>query len=355
MKKYIFLSLLSLVILSSYAQTYIVQFSDGGNIWGYKNVNGSVAIEPQDEPGARFYDISPDGVYVKEVPKKNLWELYDMTHTKIEIPFEKIAVPMLVHPGSGYKNRGSRDGILVLTVKGDFAAIDVKGNIVHEPVYDKITAFDEGYASASRKDELFILDKSGNALAVNIPNIIKIEEFNQKRAIILDKAKLQGIIDEKGTVILAPTYLSIGDFHADRAYVKTSTGKVGFIDLQGNLVIDTIYERVHRFDEESGLAVAKTADESFYIDVNGKRYDFPNIPQVVNFSNGLARISVDDKTGFVNNKGEIVIPPSYTSTRSFHHGYCAAKEGDKWGLIDKNGNWVIPPEHVRVNDVIEVK
>jgi WG repeat protein len=130
-----------------------------------------------------------------------------------------------------------------------------------------------------------------------------------------------GFIDQKGQMIIAPTYLEALNFSEGLAAVKVTVGegreaesKWGFIDQKGQMIIVPTYSEAHSFSE--GLAVVKvTAD----VGQEGK-----------------------SKWGFINQKGQMIIAPTYSEALNFSEGLAAIQlTNNRLGFIDKEGNLVV--------------
>ena len=199
-----------------------------------------------------------------------------------------------------------------------------------------------------------------------------------------------GFIDDKGSVVIEPTFDQAQDFSENYALVSVDRKKV-FIDVTGKVsIVPKDFEPINGFTD--GLARGNvTSGERYskgYIDKTGKvvinnkdmwgacefseglacimgiRCSFidttgrcaieGNFDEVTYFREGLASVKVSSKVrganpkrAFIDKTGRIVIKPQYDVVQPFSEGLAAygMGRGDDYmfGFINKAGDTVVKP------------
>lgn len=130
-------------------------------------------------------------------------------------------------------------------------------------------------------------------------------------------------------------------------YPVKELGKYGYINEKGEMVIKPTFTEAARFHE--GYAVVKLMGLYGYVNKAGRLvipYQFDEAKQ---FSEGLAAVKRDGKWGYINTSGEVVVPFQYEAGGSFSEGRAAVAEtvdeNKRYGYIDETGKKVIPFEY----------
>jgi hypothetical protein len=338
-----------------FSQTFIVEVLPVDGDWIYVNaLNEEFIAEKISSPIKISHNFSEDGVQVIEKPKTNSYEFRNYLGETLDFELKHCDIPIPDHI-MFQKNRGSINGVFVVIGKGGYGCFDILGKELIPYEYNFISSFENGFATAKLGKEYFVLNINGEKKPIQIEDLKEVSYFYNGIAKVRNKSGYYGFINTKGEVVHKPQFKTAGNFENGICWARADNKLYGLIDDKGNIVVDPKFRVIKDFDQESGLAVAATEEEKFYINGKGDRLDFENLPAVPHFVDGVAKTRIDGKIGFADNKGNWIIEPKFTQTRSFHSGYCAAKEGELWGLIDKSGQWVIQPKYQRVNDVVEVK
>lgn len=146
-----------------------------------------------------------------------------------------------------------------------------------------------------------------------------------------------GYIDNRGDVIIPPSYSACSHFFEGVAAVRNSDGKTGFIDSLGATVIPHRFNVLGRFHE--GLC----SIDGGYIDHHCNWVIEPQFLVASEFSEGLAFASIDaEMFGFINLTGAFVVSAEFERCRTFHEGLAAVLVDDRWGYIDRKGTFKIP-------------
>ena len=371
------LTLLTLVSISAFGQKILVPFQKPmAKRWVCMSQDGSIAFE------AKYSTILPfsEGYAAVMSDPARTWAFIDPTGAELSIPIKRWE-PATFELGE----KGFHGGVARIMARRKFGCINTKGEVVHEPTYDFISAFVDGIATAKLGRDFFILSTDGNAKMLSTP-MVAIKRFSEGLAQFRSPEGLFGLIDTKGEVIVEPIYKSMGLFFDGAAWIKETSGLVGYIDKTGTVIIQPKYEMAGNLDPISHCArvrkngawsyVSRSGQEiqadnatSFgefsegfaylrvdngfgFIDKDGKWLVEPVYSQVKPFSDGMAAVQIGRVWGFINAKGEEVVPPTFVAIRPFKNGYAAVStQRDKWGIIDKDGKWLLEPRYGTFKDV----
>lgn len=182
------------------------------------------------------------------------------------------------------------------------------------------------------------------------------EEFQVGSAIVSCFSKegsyiqSQGLINEKGKLILPCEYDNIGELHEGLRAISKEY-KVGFCDANGKIVIPVMFkvasnESLPEFSE--GLACVELDEEGrgyVFIDKLGKKaIDIEISPwggaamhYYPRFKEGLAVGQKNNKFGFIDKQGEWIIKPQFDAADEFSEGLAAVRKKNTVFYIDKNG------------------
>lgn len=136
-------------------------------------------------------------------------------------------------------------------------------------------------------------------------------------------------------------YSFIGEFLNGVAKVRHKNSDLyGFVDDNGEEVIQPIFQSIEDFN--NGLAWAKLADESGFIDATGSKVsDFKK--SWAYSQNDLCPIRINSKYGYINKSHTIIIKPQYQEADIFYNGLAKIKIDNKWGFINKDNQQIVPP------------
>lgn len=331
------------------AQTYITQVKSADEkLWGYINQDGETVIPSIYK---KCYPFAENGLAAIYESKE-----YKIINTKgIEIATE-ITGFMLDKGFIGFGGlQGYYDDMLAVLKDKKWGFLNSEGKLVIELKYDKVSIFNNGYSTAQRGDNFYIVNKSGEETMIEDAALYEVKRFSEGLAPFTNDKKESGFINTNGKVIIQAEFLTVGYFVAGLAWAKTSDKKVGFIDKTGEWVINPQFEAAKKFDPVSGLARVKLDGNWAYVNKSGTVVYIDDTEKWGHFKDGLAKGKKDGKTGYYNKIGEWVIPPTFDGGRDFINGFIAVKMGGEWGFIDKSGKWVIEPQYVSVKDMEKVK
>lgn len=298
-----------------------------GNLYGYVNVLGEFAIEPQfvlaNEFSEGLASVSVDG----------------QTTGFINRLGEVVIAPQFVYAGTfvqGLANVGlpNPDADQPFVV----AYIDRQGNLMFNGArFAAAEPFSEGLAAVSMDGKSYGYLNRAGLFAIE-PQFAYAEPFREGLAAVQIGEQF-GYIDSSGQVVIDPQYEFAKPFREGLAAI-TLNGKVGYINHQGKVVIEPQFDYGHDFSE--GRALVAVAGEEHYIDGAGQLLAADlSFTDGQDFSQGLAAVNVDGRFGYLNLEGELVIPPTFTYAGGFDRDIALAQTADIQGIIDPTGAWLL--------------
>lgn len=185
-----------------------------------------------------------------------------------------------------------------------------------------------------------------------------------------------GFIDQKGEVVISPTFLRASEFSEGLAAVsiENNDGRsaYGFIDTKGEFVIGPGPPPNYRWPDTSvgmpsysygsfadGRAkfwVGDITGRGGYIDKTGKLVIDVQFRFMHDFSEGLASVDFQGRRCIFDLYGEVVLRlPNEYGARGFVEGRSVVEFVDadgRWrrGFIDRYGKEIVPPEYGGAND-----
>lgn len=309
-----------------------------GNRYGYVNVLGEFAIEPQfvlaNEFSEGLASVSMDG----------------QTTGFINRLGEVVIAPQFAYAGNfvqGVANVGlpNPDADQPFVV----AYIDRRGNLMFNGArFAAAEPFSEGLAAVSMDGKSYGYLNRAGSFAVE-PQFAYAEPFREGLAAVQIGEQF-GYIDPSGQVVIDPQYEFAKPFREGLAAI-TLHGKVGYINHQGKVVIEPQFDYGHDFSE--GRALVAVAGEEHYIDGAGQLLAAElSFTDGQDFSQGLAAVKVDGRFGYLNLEGELAIPPLFTYAGGFDRDIALAQTADIQGIIDPTGAWLLAVPRFALDGVL---
>jgi hypothetical protein len=332
-----------------FAQTYVVMVRPVGvKEWGYANLKGDMIIDAKFKKCTGFSEEGYAAIYDAKLKEFYFINIKgDILGTQIK-DFKLMEV-------FGFGMKGFSDGFAAVKYNEKWGYLNTAGQLVIPAKYDKVTRFNEGFASVQLGDKYFIVDKTGKEIPVNVPNMMDLNAFSGQLASYKSADGNIGFVDGSGNIAIRAQYQSAGDFYGGIAWAKNSAGSVGYVDTKGEWVVKPEFTAGKDFDPVSGLARVKSGESWKYVNKKGEFIVAQDSEAIEDFSDGLARGKKAEKYGFVNIIGDWAIQPQFDGARDFKNGYACVKSGEKWGIIDKTGKWVVEPKFEETRDVELVK
>lgn len=280
--KYIISTLLfSLVFLDCYSQELVPFRVD--TLWGYKDKQGTVKIEPQFQYATKFTGN------VAVVAKNEKLGAIDKNNNLI-VPFRYEFLRPLDTAEFlfGYRAKYFGEHIMGVMTKDEKVKIPAE--------YSYISKYRNSYLLTKKKDS--IIGKSG---------------IGDVRSV----SSTYGLCDNTGKVIIPCKY----------HYISWTTDTL--------LVVDSSYST------DNGKYISTN---SALFNSQGKQLTGFDYMVFGKFIDGVAKARIGNKFGFIYPTGKIAIPIVFDYCEDFSNGYAIIKQQDKWGAIDKNGKIIIEPK-----------
>ncbi|TAF32205.1 MAG: WG repeat-containing protein [Cytophagales bacterium] len=268
----------------------------------------------------------------------------------------------------------------------------LQGKIIIEPVYERISNFENvyaakyGFAEVLKNGKLGYIDHTGKEVIPAVYESIEgdfLKNYQEKNAIFkVKKDGLLGYINGKGDVIIEPKYQRIEHFeeiyksqnasgiaaaqdgskhgainfkgqvilpfeydfsamspHNDTLLVVRKNGKWGMVSAKNKVIVPVEYDKLKYLykDGKALIEIFKNQNKFLYFNNKGEFLTALVAQNAGMLGDGLIPAKLNDKWGFVDIKGQTVISPVYDSALQFVDGLAPVMQGGKWGFVDKNG------------------
>ncbi len=241
----------------------------------------------------------------------------------------------------------------------DYFSVDNVTKPINGESYLYATAFNENdVAIAVLKGKgISIINGKCEAVA-NIDNsIVSANDFANGFATVSNDDNKHGYINEKGEIVIKPSYDLAFNFSADGLAivgkeVNDSTNKYFAIDTKGKELFSFSSNEYKDFGSFNNgyLPVQKANGDVVLLDKTGKKTSSigkwkGNLPSWLGFNNDVIVFMDGDAYGLKNSKEEIVIRAKYDELiplTKINDKYYLAKKQEKYGVVDKNDNVIIP-------------
>lgn len=280
--KYIISTLLfSLFFFKSQSQDLVPFRVD--TLWGYKDKQGAVKIDPQFQYASKF--IGNVAIVAKN---EKLGAIDRKNHQIVPFRYEYLRPLDTAEFLFGYRTKYFGEHVMGVMTKDEKIKIPAE--------YSYISKYKNSYKVTKKKDS--IIGKSG---------------IGDVRSISTN----DGLFDSNGKVLLPCKYFRI----------EWATDSV--------LVVDSSYLT----DDKKFVRT-----NSALFTIKGEQLTGFDYMVFGKFIDGIAKARIGDKFGFIYPTGKIAIPIQFDYCEEFSNGYALIKQQDKWGAIDKSGKIVIEPK-----------
>jgi hypothetical protein len=261
--------------------------------WGFIDISGNYVIEPKFEAARDFSDglaavqinskwgyVNPSGEFVIEPSLKSAWD------------FSCGIAIVIVNEVKEYMNRN--------------------GDILPNPdKYEVHRGFRDFYAPVRKNDLWGFVDVHGNYIAK--PVYEKADRFMNSLAPVKKSGKC-GYINTKGEEVVPLTYDASKLFADNMALVK-SDDKLYFLDVTTKQLIGVDQPYIIRYYFSEGLARVFLVKKLGFIDKTGEIVIECKYEDAKDFSNGLAAVKINGLWGFIDHTGTMVIEPQFDGIR----------------------------------------
>ena len=201
------------------------------------------------------------------------------------------------------------DDLLDKSLRGRYAFVDEKGDLVIPFQFEDASSFSDGLAAVKNTDEEW------------------------------------GFIDTSGKVVIPYQYQRVYSFSNGTASVQLSAiNGSGIIDKTGKVIIPFEYDLVKSFQQGLALARKTRFDKFGYLNKHNQWAVAPQFNEAMDFlgEEGLAAVKINGLWGYINTQGENVIQPQYEDANEFSEGLAAVKSNGKFGFINRQNQLIIP-------------
>ena len=254
-------------------------------LWGYKDKQGAVKIEPQFQYATKFVGD------VAIVAKNDRLGAIDKHNNQI-VPFRYEYLQPLDTAEFlfGYRAKYFGEHIMGVMTKDEKVKIPAQ--------YSYISKYKNTYKVTRNKDSIIGKSAIGDVRSVS---------------------RTDGLLDSNGKVLLPCKYFRI-DLANDSV-----------------LVVDSSFSTEDKKYTMTNSALFTWKGEQL------TGFDYMVFGR---FIDGIAKARIGEKYGFIYLTGKLAIPIQFDYCEEFDNGYAMIKQQDKWGAIDKEGKIVIEPKFV---------
>lgn len=234
----------------------------------------------------------------------------------------------------------------IFEVDDKYGLKDSKGNIVVEPIYDRIKRKELGMFPAQRDEKWGFLDSKGNQITPCNYDEINMEVFG---LIPVKQDEKWGFINKEGKVVINFQFDDTGfpAYDDDSQLIPVSINdKWGMINTNGEIVIDIVYDWNYNFKFSNGVAIIEVDGKCGAINTKGEIIIAPKYDSIDGFDdNGIASMKLYRKHGFINKDGVVLVEPQFDDTYGESEGLGCVKVDGLWGYVDmETGELAIEPQ-----------
>ena len=261
--------------------------------WGFIDVSGNYVIKPQFE-GARDFSeglaavqkdskwgyIDKSGKFVIDPVLESAWDFYCGIAIAMESEVKQYMNrngEILPNPDNYEVHRGFRDNYAPVRKMDLWGFVDIQGNYIVKPVYEKADRFMNGLAPVK---------KSGRC----------------------------GYINTQGEEVIPLTY-EASKLYADNMALVKSDDKLYYLDVATKQLIGVDQPYTIRYYFSEGLARVFLVKKLGFINKRGEIVIECKYEDAKDFTNGLAAVKINGLWGFIDHEGTMVIEPRFDGIR----------------------------------------
>jgi hypothetical protein len=350
----------------------------GGRKWGYINEKGHFIIPPTysyaypfQENGLAIVEEKSKYGIINEAGQFIAEPTYDFINSFSEglaVVYDQTGVKVINEKGKEITAKtypyiaSFQDGRAVFQNKEmQYGYLDKEGKEVIPAKYQYANNFQEGKAVVKIRDGVYaLIDRNGNMLQQYSYDFVG----NLGDGLLAFQEKgpgKYGFIDEKGRVVISPTYTGTAPFVKGRTIVNVAEdykSRYGLIDKTGTFIIKPEYNDIQRLGESRvAVGIALDKENPFFgskyaiYDTDGHRLTDFIYTGVSPYEDGLASVSDDKETFFIDRSGRRAAGWPVvrgTGTLSVEGDIISANVDQKTFYLDKKGkiiwqqNTIIP-------------
>ena len=297
-----------------------------GELWGYMNNEGKIAIQPEYEQVGPF----SDGVAI--VVKNGKSGIINKKN-QVLVPFNFDEILDFM------------DGRAIATIGDSSTFIDRSGKLLSALIYDDMLSLGEDLFAVKVKGKFnySIVDANFKEKKEAI-----FEELNVfvKGLSIVKCATGFGILDKNCNWVIYPEYQSLR-FLSDSLLEYGLNGKKGLLHKNGKRLTEPVFDEISKWNKSNLQLIAKFGSFIFYLNERGMKvltpaYEyFPNAFEKAAFYNGVAVFRKKGKFGLMDFAGKELLKANYENLGKPFTGIPVQKAG-KWGIMDTKGKQLVP-------------
>lgn len=237
----------------------------------------------------------------------NQWFLINRQGQKSAGPFEDLSE--------------QSENIYIVKINSKYGAMDVYGNSIISPQYDRLGDFKNGFAYYLNGGLYGFVSKTGLASKARYQWI---SDFDENKLAIVKFNNQFGLVNENDSIVL-PTQYDLVLKAENNIYIIVKNNKYGFYYGKGCFVTDI------DFDYKKELPVSYYTNGKLFkllkknkqalMDINGRVSIDYDAYEEVNFAqSNMIRIKRKGKYGFVDRKLNLVIPCKFNAATDFNEG-----------------------------------
>ncbi len=252
------------------------------SLWGYKDKQGVVKIEPQYQYASKF-----TGGFAIVAKTEKLGAIDKSNNLIVPFNYEYLRPLDTLEFLFGYRGKYFGEHNIGVMTKDETVKIPAE--------YSYISKYNNTYKVTKNKDSVIGKSSIGDVRSVT---------------------RTHGLYDSNGKVLIPCKYHGIS------------------WATDGVLVVDS------SFATDGGKYIS--TNSALFTD-KGEQLTGFDYMVFGKFIEGIAKARIGNKFGFIYTTGKIAIPVDFDYCEEFNNGYALIKQQNKWGAINKNGKIVVKP------------
>ncbi|MBP7809147.1 MAG: WG repeat-containing protein [Bacteroidia bacterium] len=323
---------------------------------GFVDTTGKYVILPQYDEATTFKEglavvYKNDSVFFINKENQNVFNAFyndAFTFTYGNAPV-KINNQWFLINRQGQKSAGpfqdlseQSENIYIVKTNNKYGAVDVYGNSIISPQYNRLGDFKNGFAYYLNDGLYGFVTKTGLTSKARYQWI---SDFDENKIAIVKLDNLYGLINENDSVVLPPQYDLVLKAE-NNIFITVKNNQYGFFDGKGCFLtgIDFDYKKELPVSFYTNVKLFKLVkkNKQALMDINGRVSIDYDAYEEVNFAqNNLIRIKRKGKYGFVDRKLSLVIPCKYNSATDFNEGLSICVLKQETFLLNLKGETVL--------------
>lgn len=258
----------------------------------------------------------------------NQWFLINRQGQKSAGPFEDLSE--------------QSENIYVVKVNGKYGAMDIYGNSIIPPQFDRLGDFKNGFAYYLNGNAYGFVSRSGLTSRARYQWI---SDFDENKLAIVKLNNMFGLVNDNDSIILKPEYEQVLKAE-NNIFILIKNNKYGFYSGKGCFVSEIEFdykkELPPSYYTNGRLFKLLKKNKQALADINGKlTIDYDSYEEVNFAQSNMIRIRRKGKYGFVDRKLNLVIPCKFTTATDFNEGASICTLKQETLLINTKGETLL--------------